>query len=176
MIVRSKGANRRKECVPYTPLSYRVQQTRLDVHRTLARVPTARQNTADDNDNDTLGELSSSRRQETHAPWHGFRQKQATHALRTKTRDFKMESQRQETKTMNNLTSRTKPPDTQSNLNNRCKINDKNREPRTTYHRKHNDRTRNPTPTRIASCRPMTKTRNHTPQIAEKSRPQTDKK
>ena len=51
-------------------------------------------------------------------------------------------------------------------------INDKNREPRTTYHRKHNDRTRNPTP----QFRPMTKTRNHTPQIAEKSRPQTDKK
>ena len=50
-----EGANRRKECVPFSFLSYRVQQTRLDVHRTLARVPTARQNTADDNDNDTLG-------------------------------------------------------------------------------------------------------------------------
>ena len=52
--VRSKP-KRRKECVPYTLLSHRVQQTRLDVHRTLARVPTVRQNTADDNDNDTLG-------------------------------------------------------------------------------------------------------------------------
>ena len=31
------------------------QQPRLDVHRTLARVPTVRQNTADDSDNDTLG-------------------------------------------------------------------------------------------------------------------------
>ena len=47
------GTNRRKECVPNTLLSYRVQQTRLDVHRTLARVPTVRQNTQDDNDNET---------------------------------------------------------------------------------------------------------------------------
>ena len=50
-----EGANRRKECAPYTLLSHRVQQTRLDVDRTLARVPTVRQNTAYDNDNDTLG-------------------------------------------------------------------------------------------------------------------------
>ena len=49
------GMNRRKECVPCTLPSYRVQQTRLDVHCTLARVPTVCQNTADDNDNDTLG-------------------------------------------------------------------------------------------------------------------------
>ena len=49
------GMNRRKECVPCTLPSHRVQQTRLDVHCTLARVPTVCQNTADDNDNDTLG-------------------------------------------------------------------------------------------------------------------------
>ena len=53
--------------------------------------------------------------------------KQATHAPRTKTGDFKMEDQRQESKTMNNLKSRTKPPDTRPNLNHRCKS-------MTTYH------------------------------------------
>ena len=47
--------------------------------------------------------------------------KQATHAPRTKTGEFKMESQRQEFKTMNHLKSRTKPPDTRPNLNHRCK-------------------------------------------------------
>ena len=55
-------------------------------------------------------------------------------------------------------------------------VNDKNREPRTTFHRKHNDRTRNPTPDANRQCRPMTKTRNHEPLIADISRPQTDKK
>ena len=47
--------------------------------------------------------------------------KQAMHAPRTKTRDYKMESQRQESKTMNHLKSRTKPLDTRPNLNHRCK-------------------------------------------------------
>ena len=46
---------------------------------------------------------------------------QATHAPRTKTGDFKMESQRQESQTMNHLKSRTKPPDTRPNLNHWCK-------------------------------------------------------
>ena len=41
------GMNRRKEHVPYVDPSCHAQRTRLDVHRTLARVPT--QNTADDN-------------------------------------------------------------------------------------------------------------------------------
>ena len=47
--------------------------------------------------------------------------KQATHAPRTKTGDFKMESQRQESQTMTHLKSRTKPPDTRPNLNHQCK-------------------------------------------------------
>ena len=46
--------------------------------------------------------------------------KQETHAPRTRTGDFKMESQRQESQTMTHLKSRTKPPDTQANLKHQC--------------------------------------------------------
>ena len=47
--------NRRKECAPYVDPSCNAQRTQLDVHRTLARVPTVSQTTADDNDNDARG-------------------------------------------------------------------------------------------------------------------------
>ena len=50
---------------------------------------------------------------------------------RTKTRDFKMDNQRQETKSMNHFKSRTKPRDTRPNLNHRL---NQCQEPRTTYH------------------------------------------
>ena len=71
MLTKIEGMNRRKECVPYALLSYHMQQTRLDVHRTLARVPTVCRNTADDNDNDTLGNghRADVRRPTTHAEW-----------------------------------------------------------------------------------------------------------
>ena len=88
--------------------------------------------------------------------------KQATHAPRTKTRDFKMESQRQESQTMTHLKSRTKPPDTRPNLNHQCKSMTRtdNQVPlianTTTGHA-----TR--PPTRIASVDQMTKTRNLAP-------------
>ena len=89
--------------------------------------------------------------------------KQATHAPQTKTGDFKMESQRQESQTMNHVKSRTKPPDTRPNLNHQCKSMT-----RTENHvplKNANTTTRHATrpPTGVASCRPMTKTRNHEP-------------
>ena len=83
-----EGANRRKECVPCTLLSHRVQQTRLDVHHTLARVQTGRQNTAGDNENDTLGK---GHRADVRRPMlHGTGSVKAGNACpRTKTGDFK---------------------------------------------------------------------------------------
>ena len=129
-----EGTNRRKECVPDALLSHRVQQTRLDVHcvRTLQMtMPTTH-----------LGMVIVQTSGDP-CPMARVPSKQATHAPRTETREFKMESQRQESKTTNHLKSRTKTPDTRPNLNH---WNDKNREPRTTENRKHNDRTRNPTP------------------------------
>ena len=140
----------------------RVQQTRLDVHRTLARVPTVRQNTADDNANDTLG---NGHRSDVRRPMLRGRvpSKQATHALRTKTGEFKMESQRQESQTMNHLKSRTKPPDTRSNLSHWCKsmTRTENHVPLIIANTTTGHATRPPDPNR--HCRPMTKTRNHAP-------------
>ena len=54
MRTRFGGMNRRKERVPYAHPSCYAQQTQMDVHCTLARVPVVCQNTADDDDNDTL--------------------------------------------------------------------------------------------------------------------------
>ena len=46
------GMDRRNDGAPNVDLWCNAQRTRPDVHRTLARVPTVCQNTADDNDND----------------------------------------------------------------------------------------------------------------------------
>ena len=63
---RSGGINRRKRaCAVCVDPSCYAQRTRLDVHRTLARVPTVCQNTADDNDYDARG-----RDHETNVPGH----------------------------------------------------------------------------------------------------------
>ena len=66
-------------------------------------------------------------------------------------------------KTMTHLKSRTKPPDTRSNLNHRCKsmTRTENHVPLKIANTTTGHATR--PPTRIASCRPMTKTRNHEP-------------
>ena len=52
---RTGGMDRRKEREPYAHPSCYAQRTRLDVHRTLARVPSLCQNIADDNDTDARG-------------------------------------------------------------------------------------------------------------------------
>ena len=80
-------------CAVYTLLSYRVQQTRQDVHRTLARVSTVRQNTADNMTTTHLGIVIEQTSGDP-CPMARVPSQQATHAPRTKTGDFKMESHR----------------------------------------------------------------------------------
>ena len=80
---------------------------------------------------------------------------------RTKTKVFKIESQRQESQTMNHLKSRTKPRSTRPQPESPVLVNVENREPCTSKSRKHNDQTRNPTPDPNRQCRPITETRNH---------------
>ena len=87
--------------------------------------------------------------------------KQTTHALRTKTGDFKMESQRQESKTVKHLKSRTLPPDTRPNLNHPCKSM-KRTENHVSLRITHTQRP-DPQPDPNRRCRQMTKTRNHAP-------------
>ena len=107
----TEGANRRKECVPYTLLSYRVRQTRLDVHpwrvfqlriRTLPMtMPTTH-----------LGMVIEQTSGEP-CPIARVPSKQAMHAPRTETREFKMESQRQQSKAMNHLANKASGHTTQ---------------------------------------------------------------
>ena len=69
--------------MPYAHPSCNAQRTPLNVHCTLARVPTVCQNTADDNDNDTRGRDHDTNVRE-HISVTVVLSKQATHAPRLK--------------------------------------------------------------------------------------------
>ena len=77
----------------------------MDVHRALARVPTVRQNTADDNDNDTLG---NGHRADVRRPMpHGTGSVKVGNAcLKQKLETSKWKVKRQEFKTMNHFKNR----------------------------------------------------------------------